>query len=493
MYHMYNCNILFPRFSCPSLNCLGFSDDYKEVQRFLSAIASNDQPSYQLDGFFQFVFDNADFNVATISGHNTFHSIGGIGCVTPDSGRSRHTIKRSTKLVKADVTGEFGKVAIKAYKKPFVSALSCIKVSSLFPDELNPRSQKLLFTLDQLWMASMTLPDANLSTPSPSWGGFMQLASKGENYKRTRIEILPFINLQPTNPSSIYTALNFSRKQSSLHGMETCFVTFDQPLNAKAIKIVASDEILQGVVVRMGGFHLLMSFMCSVGYIMGGSGLEVLWESVYAPASVVHMMTGHAHTHALRAHLLTSVALFTFMMSEMEDKTKENLSALHKAIIACLYAKKPETPKAEIENAREEFLLKLYSSNKLGSTHDKLRHYKYKQAIEKSSLTSTIKHESLPPTSAAAAQHSLRVYHQVQTWRGKMVDATAWGWQIGDGILAPVETTKGVVPENLLKMVACGCKTQCRKSFGCRKLGLNCSSTCSHCAGKSCSNRLEDI
>jgi hypothetical protein len=315
------------------LNSLGFSDDCKEVQRLLSAIVSNDQPSYQLDGFFQFVFDNADFNVATISGHNTFHSMGGIGCVTPDSGRSRHTIKRSTKLVKADVTGEFGKVAIKAYKKPFVSALSCIKVSSLFPDELNPRSQKLSFALDQLWMASMTLPDANLGAPSPSWGGFMQLASKGEFCKKTRTEILPFINLQPTNPSSIYTALNFAREQSSLHGMETCFVTFDQPLYAKAIEIVASDEILQGVVVRLDGFHLLMSFMGSVGYIMGGSGLEVLWESVYAPASVVHMMTGHAYAHALRAHLLTSVALFTFMMTEMEDKTKESPSALHKAII----------------------------------------------------------------------------------------------------------------------------------------------------------------
>ncbi|ELU11371.1 hypothetical protein CAPTEDRAFT_211864 [Capitella teleta] len=75
-----------------------------------------------------------------------------------------------------------------------------------------------------------------------------------------------------------------------------------------------------------------------------------------------------------------------------------------------LYAEKPETPKAEIENAREEFLLKLYGFNKLGSTLDKL-----KQAIEKSSLTSTIKLESLPPTSAAAAQHSLRAYHQVQS------------------------------------------------------------------------------
>ncbi|ELU07980.1 hypothetical protein CAPTEDRAFT_206230 [Capitella teleta] len=154
---------------------------------------------------------------------------------------------------------------------------------------------------------------------------------------------------------------------------------------------------------------------------------------------------------------------------------------------------KPETPKAEIENAGEEFLLKFYGSNKLVSTLDKLRHYKYKQAIRKSSLTSTIKLESLPPTSAAAAQHSLRAYHQVQTWRGKMVDATAWGWQIGDGILAPVETTKGVAPENLLKMVACGCKTQCGKSCGCRKLGFKCSSMCSHCEGESCSNRLEDL
>jgi hypothetical protein len=107
---MYNCNILFPdsHVHCSvsvtsiqferinlSLNSLGFSDDYKEVQRFLSAIASNDQPSYQLDGFFQLVFDNADFNVATISEHNTFHSMGGVGCVTPDSGRSRHTIQTS--------------------------------------------------------------------------------------------------------------------------------------------------------------------------------------------------------------------------------------------------------------------------------------------------------------------------------------------------------------------------------------------------------------
>ncbi|ELU03580.1 hypothetical protein CAPTEDRAFT_185644 [Capitella teleta] len=174
--------------ACPEF--LGFLDDYKEVQRLLSAIVSNYQPPYQLDGFYQFVFDNADFKVATISGHNTFHSMGGIGCVTPYSGRSRHTIKRSTKLVKSDVTGEFGKVAIQADKKPIVSALSCIKVSSLFPDELNPRSQKLSFALDQLWMASMTLPDANLGAPSLSWDS-CNLPPKGRTTKGPESKSFP--------------------------------------------------------------------------------------------------------------------------------------------------------------------------------------------------------------------------------------------------------------------------------------------------------------
>ncbi|ELU12506.1 hypothetical protein CAPTEDRAFT_214834 [Capitella teleta] len=463
--------------------------------------------------------------------------MGGIGCVTPDSRRSRHTIKRSTKLVKADVTGEFGKVAIKAYKKPFVSALSCIKVSSLFPDELNPRSQKLSFALDQLWMASMTLPvvNPNLGAPSPSWGGFMQLASKGEIYEKTRIEILPFIKMQPTNPSSIYTALNFAREQSSLHGMKTCFVTFDQPLCAKAIEIVASDEILQGVVVRLGGFHLLMSFHGFSWLYHGwqwtrssmGISLCPSISGAYDDRSctrqkkVFRLYTRLSLMQALQSTMnetefgkFTKDGYFTISRKDnlwgeiySDQSIKQNLMRLLKTsgtqsiqykshrekhrinveLSSSLYAEKPKTPKAEIENAREEFLLKLYGSNKLGSTFDKLRHYKYKQAIEKSSLTSTIRLESLPPTSAAAAQHS---YHQVHSTD---LHATAWGWQMGDGILAPEETTKGVVPENLLKMVACGCKTQCKKSCGCRKLGLKCSSMCSHCEGEACSNRLEDL
>lgn len=66
---------------------------------------------------------------------------------------------------------------------------------------------------------------------------------------------------------------------------------------------------LSRVTIRLGGFHLLMSFLGAIGAIMAGSGHEGLWETVYAKNSVAHMMTGHAYARSLRAHFLTQLTL----------------------------------------------------------------------------------------------------------------------------------------------------------------------------------------
>ena len=47
-------------------------------------------------------------------------------------------------------------------------------------------------------------------------------------------------------------------------------------------------------------------------------------------------------------------------------------------------------------------------------------------AVNKGSVGSECK--KLPPTSAAAAQHSRRVYWQVQTWMENDLDCNEWGW-----------------------------------------------------------------
>ena len=42
----------------------------------------------------------------------------------------------------------------------------------------------------------------------------------------------------------------------------------------------APSSPLSGVVIRLGGFHLLLSLMGSIGGIMAGSDLEKMWETV---------------------------------------------------------------------------------------------------------------------------------------------------------------------------------------------------------------------
>ncbi|KAJ8954302.1 hypothetical protein NQ318_005886 [Aromia moschata] len=59
---------------------------------------------------------------------------------------------------------------------------------------------------------------------------------------------------------------------------------------------------------------------------------------------------------------------------------------------------------------------------------------------------------SLPPTKAACAQHSLRVYLQVQKWLGNRLPSTEWGWKLVEGQLLPVKTTLPPAPESLLSL-----------------------------------------
>lgn len=44
----------------------------------------------------------------------------------------------------------------------------------------------------------------------------------------------------------------------------------------------------------VGSFHLLMSFLGAIGYIMGGSGLKDIWSIIYAVGSIPHMLSGNA-------------------------------------------------------------------------------------------------------------------------------------------------------------------------------------------------------
>ena len=117
-----------------------------------------------------------------------------------------------------------------------------------------------------------------------------------------------------------------------------------------------------------------------------------------------------------------------------------------------------------------------------------LRLHRFHQRVGKS--TSCVHPQVLPPTSAAAKFHSLRVYLQVQQWMGHggHLKPEDWGWYIQDGKYFPVLTDKDAAPVELLDVVKCNCKMGCgTRQCTCRKHGLDCTSACGHCRGV-CSN-----
>ena len=147
----------------------------------------------------------------------------------------------------------------------------------------------------------------------------------------------------------------------------------------------------------------------------------------------------------------------------------------------------PETSHKDVEIAGERALLVLYNIKTVQSL-DVSRALKFKGKTLSSK--SYIDPKYLPPTSSAAKFHSYRAYLQIQQWIAGdcYIDPTKWGWKITNNIMNPIMTDKDPAPENLLKIVRCTCRTDCRSlRCSCRKHGVMCTTACTNCT-ETCNN-----
>ena len=140
----------------------------------------------------------------------------------------------------------------------------------------------------------------------------MQAAMRDGYFETTHILALPFISLNPGNPSTICTALLHAVEGTKSQNQTHCVVTFDQPLYMKAVKIVGAV-----------GEESQLSFMGAIGTIMRGSGLEEVWATIYSEISVRHMLSGHSYYRALRAHFLTQAALTRILLDDVNMNDEE--------------------------------------------------------------------------------------------------------------------------------------------------------------------------
>ncbi len=131
----------------------------------------------------------------------------------------------------------------------------------------------------------------------------------------------------------------------------------------------------------------------------------------------------------------------------------------------------------DIIAAGEQVLVSIYNG-KPGEILDSLR---YKRFCEKVATNTTqVQPQTLP---AAAKYHSLRVYLQIQQWKGQELQP---GWRVCEGGLMPMHTD---LPDELLRIIRCNCQTDCGSMrCTCKKHNVKCSPACGNCRGSGCMN-----
>lgn len=162
---------------------------------------------------------------------------------------------------------EIGEIKLEQYTKRSGEGLK--KIIAEIPQANIKLKPTYITNLNTLWMFMKHIE----SNDYLGWNAFMQYLTNGFEFERSKVVFLPFINSNPSNYNTFFTAIRFAIDKATSVGMKVCTITFDQPLYMKSQDIVwavnLADDIT--VIIRLGGFHMFYLFL---------DALVISWQEV---------------------------------------------------------------------------------------------------------------------------------------------------------------------------------------------------------------------
>jgi len=124
------------------------------------------------------------------------------------------------------------------------------------------------------------------SKPGPEYSGFnTQRARRAEQQPQPKTAVVynPFLDMTPAEPDTMKTAMVEAQRLTHLTGQEWTVFTNDQQLYKEVVPITWVDrDMFQQFISRLGGMHMLMSFVGCIGSLREVSGLEDILASTFA-------------------------------------------------------------------------------------------------------------------------------------------------------------------------------------------------------------------
>ena len=276
------------------------------------------------DSLVQIVVDNFDLDLCTPNGKAQTHSLGVIVTKNEsplsefkkvtDIPRIRHTERRDAI--------EF-QVEVKRYQGPKNPEMN------LFPShvtESDTASTKILH--DQAVLVDMEFFREILSNDNcPEFNGFNTKRMRDMNMPsepKTIVHYRPLIDMVPAEPDTMLTAMCVEIDISEQSGQDMAIFTCDQQLYKIAVQIQWNEpERFNDMIIRLGGMHMFMSFLGSIGSLMKGTGLEQIMATVFG--GVKKMLDGKKYPDNFRALRIVAEELLRDVIDPHNFETTDDL------------------------------------------------------------------------------------------------------------------------------------------------------------------------
>ena len=145
-------------------------------------------------------------------------------CLTAEAKFPKRLIPRLQKRLPSSVVIKNKGIRIVLYYLPAKSSLTFILMKSMQKLQ-GPVILPPVINLNLVWHSSWIFQES--SHNPTNWGGYMQNVCTGEHPPSPTIEMLPILDLNPSNATCIYSTLLFEQEQAEQLNIVTSCLTFD--------------------------------------------------------------------------------------------------------------------------------------------------------------------------------------------------------------------------------------------------------------------------
>ena len=317
------------------LNRLGHSLSYSQIEEIETSIALykisqvQDRHIVLPNGIVPSVlthlaWDNIDRCEETLSGGGTSHRVNGIilqPTVSPSDSECLVIMKGKQRSlnVDTDILPSYNS-GIRVGPAPDIASATNPNFAT---ENMDARRKNLVWILKRYLNSKAQI--------IPSWTGY-NIQNREIATRVTNMGYLPTINAPATDLSTVMEILNRSMAIKESLKISGIACTFDQALYAKAAEIVwKNKEKFEGLILLLGGFHLICNFISIIGKRFGDAGLrDLLVESgTAASGSVQSILNGKQYNRGIRMHKIVYEALMRCVVEKWQNSDKykdENFS-----------------------------------------------------------------------------------------------------------------------------------------------------------------------